>query len=87
MQFRNLRLWGKEHVQDVDHNFFAYLYSIGYKNKTASGLDHDGRKWSGDFIPVTELGESYNIMAWWNDDWMFVFVVEQMDKRRIRIWR
>lgn len=71
----------------MDHNFFTYLYSIGYKNKTASGLDYDGRKWSGDFIPVTELGKSYNIMAWWNDDWMFVFVVEQMDKRRIRIWR
>ena len=87
MQFRNLRLWGKEHVQDVDHNFFTYLYSIGYKNKTASGLDHDGRKCGGDFIPVTKLGQSYNTMAWGNDDRMFVFVVKQMDKRRIWIWR
>ena len=76
MQFRNLRLWGKEHVQDVDHNFFTYLYSIGYKNKTASGLDHDGRKCGGDFIPATKLGQSYNTMAWGNDDRMFVFVVK-----------
>lgn len=71
----------------MDHNFFIYMYSTGYKNKASSGLDHEHRERSSYFISTAELGKSYSVMDWRNVDWLFVFAVEQMDKRRFWIWR